>query len=130
MSRLLSELVAATIAGIVLVVVGLSGATAALGAHPWWAAKVVWIGLAFGLGLGLGAAALGAGWRLRAIAGAAALGCAGLAAVLGKAVFAASYAENALAGRFWYLGWIGLATAAALLLSALVVPVAVSALRR
>jgi len=29
------------------------------------------------------------------------------AATQGKTVFVNSYAENGLAGRFWYFGWIG-----------------------
>lgn len=79
--------------------------TATLGAHPWWSAKVVWIGapiglaLAWGLSLRLGAEARLAMFLL-------ALGLAGSAAYFGKMIFVNSYAENTLAGRFWFFGWI------------------------
>ncbi len=41
------------------------------------------------------------------------------AATWGKAEFAASFAEDALAGRFWFFGWIGTAAGATALLAAL-----------
>lgn len=47
------------------------------------------------------------------------LAAAGLVVVQGKAFFVASFAENALAGRFWFLDWFGVMAAACLTLSAL-----------
>ena len=53
----------------------------------------------------------------------AALTAAGAAAAyFGKAEFAASFAENALAGRFWHIGWIVTATGAAGLITAALLP--------
>lgn len=84
----------------------LSGLTARLGAHPWWAGQVVWIG--GGAGLALAAMLAWAGQaRGRWISLLLLLGLGALAlAAYGKARFAASYAEDALAGQFWYFGWI------------------------
>lgn len=79
-----------------------------LGAHPWWAAKSSVIGSLIG--------AVGvAGWWIllketKVLFRVALLGLlmSAYAAILGKQVFVASYAENGLAGRFWFLGWFGL----------------------
>jgi hypothetical protein len=112
-------------AGVVVVVAQL-GVFGALGAHPFWAAKIGWIGAGLGAAAALGLRA----HRGRGLAIALALtACGAAAAVLGKRVFAASYAENALAGQAWYFGWITTATGltAALALAALAI---VSGLRR
>lgn len=77
-----------------------------LGAHPWWAAQVVWIGAPLGLALALIAtrnAPLPA-WPLMLLA-LLTLSAYAISAD-GKSRFAASYAEDVLAGRFWYYGWI------------------------
>lgn len=77
-----------------------------LGAHPWWADKVIWVGVPFGFGLAATA------WILRLPRGVRYLGFAGLTAAAfiiaqtGKMRFAASFAEDALAGQMWYFGWI------------------------
>jgi len=77
-----------------------------LGAHPWWADKVIWVGVPFGFGLAATA------WVLRLPRGLRNLGFGGLTAAAfviaqtGKVRFAASYAEDALAGQMWYFGWI------------------------
>ncbi len=95
------------------------GLPEALGAHPWWAVKSGVIGSLIG-------AAGVTGWRLffkdaRIFPWVAFLGLpmAVLAAVLGKQTFAASFAENALAGRFWFLGWFGLSACLFALLATL-----------
>ncbi len=84
-----------------------------LGAHPWWSQKVVLIGAPIGLVIGaaLWGSTLAQRWRL--LIAATALVLAGLSAYFGKAGFVASYAEDALAGRFWFFGWIALAAALA-----------------
>lgn len=82
----------------------LVGAPLLLGAHPFWAVKVIWIGAAIGLLVSL------ALWRLPRLAGLSVAGLASIAsfgaAHIGKTRFAASYAEDALAGQMWYFGWI------------------------
>ena len=89
------------------------------GAHPWWSMQVIVIGAPAGLLLAgaTALAGLAAGPRITLFALIAAGAFA--AASWGKAEFAASYAENALAGRFWFLGWIGTAAGTAALLAAL-----------
>jgi len=78
----------------------------ALGAHPWWAEKVVWVGVPVGFSLAATA------WILQLPGGIRKLGFAGLTlaafivAHTGKMRFTASYAEDMLAGQLWYFGWI------------------------
>lgn len=93
-----------------------TGITQTLGAHPVWADKVIWTGLATGLILGWAAG------RAR-LPQAATLGLSILLALVafmlaraGKEAFAASYGEAVIAGRFWFCGWIATCafTAAAL----------------
>lgn len=84
------------------------GLPEALGAHPWWAAKSSLIG-SF-----IGAAGVAGWWILlkeaKVLSRFALLGLlmSAFAAIWGKQAFAASYAENGLAGRFWFFGWFGL----------------------
>ena len=84
----------------------LTGLPAALGAHPWWAEKVVWIGVPVGFSLAATA------WILKLPGGIRKLGFAGLtlAAFLvadsSKMRFADSYAEDMMAGQLWYFSWI------------------------
>ncbi|WP_461406157.1 hypothetical protein [Falsiruegeria mediterranea] len=88
-----------------------------LGAHPWWSVKVIWIGLTIGLGIFAIGAALKLSGRVTSV-GFTVLTIASYAvATLGKTRFAASYAEDAIAGQMWYFGWIATCafTAAALL---------------
>lgn len=78
-----------------------------LGAHPWWDVQTALIGAPIGCLIGLGLARLGPvmGRGL----GLALLTMAIASASYGKMQFAASYAEDALAGKLWYFGWIGIA---------------------
>ncbi len=96
--------------------------TQTLGAHPWWSHTVVLIGLPVGIGV---AAALGA-TRLprlaRLLTTAALTGLGYGIATIGKARFAASYAEDAFAGQMWYFGWIATCALAAALLATLFWP--------
>lgn len=99
-----------------------TGITQILGAHPWWADKVIW----FGLGLGLLLAAILWGLRLskpvRLIC-LAALNLAAFAiAYTGKSRFAASYAEDAFAGQMWYFGWMATCTFALAILATVAWP--------
>ncbi|MBE1283587.1 MAG: hypothetical protein GJ676_09785 [Rhodobacteraceae bacterium] len=91
---------------ILAALIQMTNLTTMLGAHPWWADKVVWLGVPVGLCLAATA------WVLRLSRTTQMLGF-GLATCvafgltqLGKARFAASYAEDMLAGQIWYLGWI------------------------
>lgn len=83
-----------------------TGLTQTLGAHPWWARSVVWLGLPFGLAIAWLIRFFGFRYRWRVI-GTALFGAAAfIIATLGKSRFAASYAEDVLAGQFWHLGWV------------------------
>lgn len=107
---------------IVALVATLADITPALGAHPWWGIKVIWIGLPIGLILAVSAWATGWGRRPRLIGfGALTLAAFGLAH-FGKTRFAASYAEDALAGQIWYFGWIATCALMAAMLASLAAP--------
>ncbi len=113
------KLVAALI-GIALVgAVGYFDLTKSWGAHPFWSFKVTTIGAPIGAVLFLlfrmrfSAMVSLVSWSMVGIA-------AFLAAHYGKLEFAASYAENATAGKFWYFGWIGASAAAAAAIASLI----------
>ncbi|MEY8839847.1 hypothetical protein AB9K41_12560 [Cribrihabitans sp. XS_ASV171] len=82
-----------------------SGLTRALGAHPWWAEKVVWVGLPAGVALAATAWLLAPARGPRLITLTTLTVLAFVLAQYGQARFAASVAENALAGQAWYFGW-------------------------
>lgn len=100
----------------------ITGVTQTLGAHPWWADKVIW----FGLGLGLLLAAILWGLKLSTplrLTGLTVLGLAALGvAFSGKSRFAASYAEDAFAGQMWYFGWMATCTFALAILATVLWP--------
>ena len=114
-----TEIAIAATAGALLAAATLAGATAALGAHPWWAVQTGLIGTALGLALYGALRALGVGAGRLGLAAALALLASAGAAHFGGKIFAASFAENALAGRFWYFGWFALAGSAAIVLTVL-----------
>ena len=79
------------------------GVTQALGAHPWWAEKVAYIGAGAGILLAIGMSYFGK-WALPA-----AIGDLTVSAIItwqGKRMFAASSGDSALGGVMWYYGWI------------------------
>lgn len=84
-----------------------------LGAHPWWADKVILLGLPIGIGLATTAWALGISRRMRLMGFALLTLTAFGVAHSGKLQFAASYAEDMLAGQAWYFGWIATCALAA-----------------
>ena len=94
------------------------GLTLALGAHPWWADKIILLGLGLGLLLSvlLWSLRLSKAVRL-VILTVLSLG-AYATAYTGKSRFAASYAEDAVAGQMWYFGWIATCTFVLALLAA------------
>lgn len=96
-----------------------TGVTQALGAHPWWASKVIWIGLAIGLCL-TGVSRAMRFDRFTRLSGFALLTLVAIVtATTGKTRFAASYAEDALAGQMWFFGWIGICALTAATLASL-----------
>ncbi|MDO8359661.1 MAG: hypothetical protein Q7T08_06435 [Devosia sp.] len=84
-----------------------SGLTIRLGAHPRCAMSTALIGAAVGLLVALGLGAVPLRRVISMLVAAVATVLAGVAAYFGKDIFVASYAEDGLAGHFWYYGWIG-----------------------
>lgn len=112
------------IAAMLVVVAARYGLSKALGAHPFWSVSIVWVGVPVGLLLSLFAARSGFRWPTRIGAFALLLCVAAVAAHYGKLRFVASFAEDRLAGKFWYYGWIGIACFTAAFLSAVLTPIA------
>ena len=94
---------------------GVLNLTQLLGAHPFWDEQVIWIGIPPGIALAVSLwwADIARTWRV--VFPAVGLFGAGLATHLGKMRFAASFAEDRLAGHAWYFGWIAVAGFAAML---------------
>ncbi len=103
-------LVLAVTAGIMLAA-HWTGLWVSMGAHPWWSGTTTWFGIAGGvvvtslayfiLPKSLKSTMLQAGVFLLLAVIAFAV------SRYGKAGFVGSYAEDASAGRLWYLGFIG-----------------------
>ncbi|MBN2631551.1 MAG: hypothetical protein JXR75_13555 [Rhodobacteraceae bacterium] len=80
-----------------------------LGAHPWWGTRTGLIGAGIGAALFLALRAGHVAARTMVLSGGIGLLLAGFPAFEGKRLFAASFGDDAIAGRLWYLGWIGIA---------------------
>ena len=110
---------------LLLAAIGLVDLPVSAGAHPFWSVRVVLIGTPVGLVLAFGATTM-LKIRFRIILFAAIAAAALLAAHFGKAQFAASYAEDRVAGMVWYYGWIaamaGLSALCVALLQGLMLP--------
>ena len=100
-----------------LIAAAFAGLPEALGAHPFWAVQTGALGAAGGAAAFVGLRLAGFRPGAALLLGVEELLASGLAVHFGKAAFVASYAENALAGRAWYLGWFALAGSACLALS-------------
>ncbi|MBT8417435.1 MAG: hypothetical protein KJO42_08335 [Silicimonas sp.] len=109
-------------AALLVILAANGGLTVLLGAHPFWSVSIAWVGVPIGLIAALTVKSLDWRWSLRIALFAVLLGLAYLTASLGKERFAASFAEDAFAGRLWYFGWIAVAASATALISALFSP--------
>jgi hypothetical protein len=87
------------------------------GAHPWWAQTVILIGAPIGMLLGSLLWAVRVRRAVRIAVGALGFAAAFAVAKYGQIGFANSYAEDQLAGKLWYFGWIAVPLGAALLLA-------------
>jgi hypothetical protein len=116
MGRQIAALVGAFV---IVMVFAWAGLSEQLGAHPFWAVKTGWIGGATGAGVALALILTRVSSRLRLVLGVAGLVAGYAVAKTGAARFAASYAEDVLAGRFWFFGWIAVAGALVVTLQAL-----------
>ena len=100
MKQIIYFAIAAACAVCILAVLGV---TKSLGAHPFWAEQVAYIGAGAGILLTIGMSYFGR-WRLPA-----AIGDLSVSAIItwqGKRMFVASSGDNALGGVMWYYGWI------------------------
>ena len=114
-----SDLLAPLIAGVVVSGFTFLGGTLALGAHPSWAIKVGLIGTVVGAATWLVLHLVGAtGRRMLVLDAVLFLACAAMV-WFGKMRFVASYAQDILAGRFWFFGWMALTGAAFILVAAI-----------
>jgi len=88
----------------------------ALGAHPWWAVRVFYPGLAGGAVLALLMRQWRGwpGWKLGLLVGLLALAL--VVAEVARTRFIAAEAFDVTAGRIWYFGWIGIVAAVLALL--------------
>lgn len=113
----LEEILVAVAVAAVLAAASVAGLPEALGAHPWWARQTGTLGGVGGAVLWLVLRRAGLPFSGQLILSLAALLVSVAAAHFGKQVFAASFAENALAGRFWYFGWIASSGSLAMLVA-------------
>jgi hypothetical protein len=104
----LKELGVAGLVAAGLIALAHLGVTEALGAHPFWAFKVGYVGVALGLIFYAVQTLVSLPWTLKSLAFAGLLGVSVAATVIGKARFAASYADDFIAGRMWFFGWMGI----------------------
>ena len=105
-------------AALVVILAANAGLTEMLGAHPFWAVRVAWMGVPIGLVLALLAKSMGLGWVFRVLLFVTGLAAAYALASFGKGRFAASFAEDRAAGQMWYIGWIAATGFAAALIAA------------
>ena len=108
------------ITAIIVLLAAYWGASRQLGAHPFWSLKIAWIGVPIGLFLAL--LLRRAGWVKRMALFMVLLAASGFAAHFGRLRFAASFADDRLAGQFWFFGWIGVAIFLTALIAALLTP--------
>ncbi len=98
----------------------LAGVSLRLGAHPWWDVRTAVIGGIAGAVVSLVLLRVPLLWR--GCLGLVGLTGSGFLAWTGKTRFAASYAEDVVAGQYWYFGWIGVAAGLSVLIAALLAP--------
>jgi hypothetical protein len=103
----LRDVIALAILTAVVALASVAGLPEALGAHPWWAARSGVIGSLMGVACVVCLRLVGLKTAPLFWIAAFGLALSAAAAVLGKRAFAASFAESALAGRFWFFGWFG-----------------------
>ena len=108
------------IAAILVITAANYGYSKNLGAHPFWSVQVAWIGVPIGLGLAF--LFRRRRWSVRIGLFSLLLAVSGFSAHFGRLRFAASFAEDQLAGQFWYYGWIGVAAFSAALITAILSP--------
>ncbi len=105
---------------LIVIVAAHWGVSRSYGAHPFWATSIAWIGAPTGALFAL--LIRRRRWPLRLLLASGLLALCAAAAHQGRLAFAASFAENRLAGQAWYLGWIGVAAASSALIAIVLTP--------
>lgn len=97
---------------IIVLVAEMSGVWTRVGAHPWWSLSGALLGLGIGLACVASLAALSRFGRISPILEIVVFAVLALVACIlmlnGKETFATSYASDAVSGRFWHFGYIGM----------------------
>lgn len=114
-----SDLLAPLIAGVVVSGFTFLGGTLALGAHPSWAIKVGLIGTAVGAATWLVQHCFGATGRTMLVFDAVLFVACAAVVWFGKTRFVGTYAQDVLAGRLWFFGWMALTGSAFILVAAM-----------
>jgi len=96
----------AIIAAAILIGLAHFGVAKSLGAHPIWAVKIGYIGVGLGVVVYSMFWVWQGGWVAKLLTFAVLLAVASGVTYFGKMRFVASIAEDAMAGRLWYFGWI------------------------
>lgn len=105
---------------LIVIVAAHWGASRAYGAHPFWSTSIAWIGAPTGVVFAL--LIRRRRWPVRLCLASSLLALSVMAAHQGRLAFAASFAEDRLAGQAWYLGWIGVAAASSALIAVILTP--------
>lgn len=112
---------------LVVILAANAGLAERLGAHPFWSIAVAWIGVPIGLLMAMATRWFSLKWPLRVAVFGVGLAASFLMAGYGKERFAASFAEDAAAGRMWYMGWIATMAFASAFIAALFSPTPIEA---
>lgn len=119
-SSMQRQIITAAASTAIVITAATLGATAALGAHPVaWPIKIALIGAPIGAVIAIILALIITARIPRIITFLALMLIAYFLAENGHKDFAASYAEDQTAGKFWFFGWIATCAAASALLSAI-----------
>ncbi|AZQ68857.1 hypothetical protein EF888_18005 [Silicimonas algicola] len=105
---------------LIVIVAAHWGVSRAYGAHPFWSTSIAWIGAPTGVVFAL--LIRRRSWPVRLCIVSSLLALSAATAHQGRLAFAASFAENRLAGQAWYLGWIGVAVASSALIAVILTP--------
>lgn len=115
-----NEIFTSGVVAAILIASGYFGVTEALGAHPWWAFKVAYIGVVAGAVLYLALKLWKAEFAVKTLVFSVLLLADVITVWVGKTRFVGSYAEDAFAGKMWFFGWIGVVAFAFVLIVHLV----------
>lgn len=118
--RSLSTVKGAAIAALVILAFVFFGGSVTLGAHPFWGMKIAYFAIAAGVLMSTLATLAGQRSQLQLVTFATLLVISIAVTLYGKTQFAASYAEDDVAGKLWFFGWIAGLAASFSIITALI----------